>query len=442
MPVFNVGAALGVGKKAKGSGTGYNALVDLLSIRENELASDGKLSPGDIDLLVSEARKLRNNPSLSDDQRSNIDVKISGYQKQKSVDQINDGSNVGRMNRDIADDNRANTMLVGNNPSAFVQLRSRSLYGKLDQLKNSIDTLEAAGADSSSQMMEYSKTLTELQDVEQAKNDMAAYDGGDKPSSDMVAFISTNSKGEITGVDIGRFGANQGYLRTNALYGGLQVYGRPNGENKFVLGNNQYHPVDIMKPDPSNPLAPSYKILLSDDTADRNGIVSSGQIGTFKPLDTNTLRTQSFVDKGGWAEGLNGTLYQANGDGTYRKYVNVKDRSKLEGFDQTSVLPVPSNMESIFSAKSTSTFDDTSFETGISDVGSSALYGPPAPPGVNPVTPPTQNFPASARQIDTSVQGPGSSRTPAPATRSPGTAIGYAGQTIDKAKGFLGRIFG
>ena len=84
MAVFNL-SFLNPGNKKSSGGSGYGIMVDQLSILENDLQSDGVLSPGDYDLLIKKAENLSTSPGLSADQRSNIAVKISNYKKTKKV---------------------------------------------------------------------------------------------------------------------------------------------------------------------------------------------------------------------------------------------------------------------------------------------------------------------------------------------------------------------
>ena len=432
MPVFNIAGVLGKGKK---SGSTYNALSDLLAIRENMLASDGNLSPGDYDLLIKEAQQLRSNPGITNDQRSNIDVKISSYKKEKSVKAIDRRANTGDMNTGLENDNRISTLVAGNNPAAYLAMRVKSLGAYLSQAADAINEADAAGEDTGTLTIQYDKLLSEFQDTQKAYESASTYNNEAQPTSDYTAYISTNSKGEITDVSIGKFGAKSGYLRTNAIYGGMQVWGKPNAENKFVLGDTAYKPRDIMLPDPTNPLAPGYKVLLPENTADKDvqSVVSTGNFGSFTPIDLNKVRPQTFTEAGGWVKGMNGAYYQDKGNGTYKKYVNVKDPALISGFDPSNVLPVPKNYEDLIGSQSDETIDGA------------ALAGPSLPVGF--VSSPQQSSTPAPSTTPSPAQGAPMSyapeaRTSAPVSRAPQTAKGLAGQTIDKAKAFLGKMFG
>src|SRR3990167_3029687 len=223
MPVFNV-SFLRPGAAKGGGGSGYGVLVDQLSILENELAGDGNLAPGDYDVLTKKAREIRLTGGLTNDQRSNLDVKISAYEKSKSTSKLGDSNDVGRMNRELKDDRLKTVMAFAHDPKTFLQKNSDLLEAKLSDLAQTINQLDDAGSDSSSQYNEYVSTLNDLQDALDALDDSSNYvTGSGKPAGDFVAFIDTNSHGEITNIDFGRDGAKSGYAKTDGLYGGLQI---------------------------------------------------------------------------------------------------------------------------------------------------------------------------------------------------------------------------
>ena len=147
MATFNVGQYLG-GKK-KGGASVYNTLNSQLSIMENQLAGDGNLAPGDFDVLISSARSVYTNPALTASERNTVAVKISEYEKGKSVKKIQDTSDIDRLNRETKDSFRKNSLLFANNPKIFLQANTDALHAKLTQLTMSIEQLQASGGDSS-----------------------------------------------------------------------------------------------------------------------------------------------------------------------------------------------------------------------------------------------------------------------------------------------------
>src|SRR5436309_649399 len=110
MPAFDFS---NITKKA---GTDFGFLVDQLDIKRNQLESDGKLSPGDYDLLTKQAQTIYAHPGLSPAQRSNVLVKISQYTQEKKVTAQKDSNDIKRLNNNLQDDHLKNAMLFGNNP--------------------------------------------------------------------------------------------------------------------------------------------------------------------------------------------------------------------------------------------------------------------------------------------------------------------------------------
>lgn len=412
--------------KLKKTGGGYNFLVDQLAIKENQLATDGKLSPGDYDILTNLANQIYTNPNLTSDQRSNVAVKISEYKQKKSNTAQKDTSDIDRMNRDVKDDVNATTMLYGNNPTALLDLRSKSLRNKLSTLADSIDNLQNAGDDASSHINEYSSTLNEYNDLLDAYDSVKNYQGGGKPAANVVAYVSTNSRGEITGVDFGRAGSKTGYLETNGLYGGLQVYGKlnkkDNGKNIFLLGNETFSAADVMVPDPENPLTMKASTLVagSSKSGDR---ISTTQAGQYKDIDTASLFTQTALRPGGWAKGEKGFLYQRGDDGKYKKYVNA-DPTKL-GIADNEIISLPRTMESNILPFISETIDG------------SQPFNPPvnltAAPSPTPSPTPT---PSSSEPTSLPT-----TRTRSPIERAASTVKDVAGKAMGAAKNFLGSLF-
>ncbi len=97
MAVFNVSFLNPAMRSSGGSNSGL--LADQLSILQNELGKDGFLSPGDYDLLIEKARTIQSMPGLSASQKSEYNVKISAFEKQKSVGVLSKEGDIGFMNR-------------------------------------------------------------------------------------------------------------------------------------------------------------------------------------------------------------------------------------------------------------------------------------------------------------------------------------------------------
>lgn len=426
MAVFDVSF---LNKKLRPSNQDYGFLVDQLDIMRNRLESDGKLSPGDYDLLMKEANKAYSHPGLTPQQRSNIQVKISQYQSEKSKVSLKDNNDIARLNREIKDDSAKNIMLFGSNPLQLTQAKSDALRIKLSQLSQSINNLQSAGDDATSHLNEYNSTLQEYSDALQAAEDIKNFKSGSAPSSGFVAYLTTNSRGEITDVEIARTGSRTGYVETNGLYGGLQIYGKVNqklnGKNVFQIGNTRFSGSDLIVSDPSTPGAFRAAPLLSEDTkAGRNlGVIP----GVYKEVDLASVRPQSYIPAGNWAESSDGFLYKALDNGKYQKYVNAKKENL--GITDNNLIRIPKSFESGIIPNVQETID-----------ASAVPYTPPQPtPAVfGPSLPTASTTPPAAPAL----VGAGTSRTPSPLERAPQSAPGIAQRAFQAAGGFLGRLFG
>lgn len=438
MAIFNL-SFLAPGGAKKGKST-YGLLSDQLSMLENQLEVDGKLSPGDYDLLVTTASKLRNSPGLTPDNRSAFDVKISSYQKNKSVNIIKDYTDITRINNELKNDDRKTNMMISNDPQKFLAAKAMQLQSKLYILKQSIDQMESSGADASVHNNEYASTLSEYQDILQAQSDSESYQGGSKPTSNFAAFITTNGKGEITNVEIGRAENRTGYSETNGVYGGLQIYGKARkdittGEKVFQIGNEKFSAPDIMMPDPNNPMSMRGQILQSSDTKTPAGGIETGKPGVYKDLDFSQIKIQSTVPNGGWAQGEKGNFYQKLDDGSgYRKFINTK-REDLVGVGDFDILPVPKEFESIINGGVTETVDRASNtipfnHSTTTPVTEEMKKGPSVPtPGVPQKTLQDIKAPTVFKPLN-------------PTYRAPQSALGIGGKTQGEAKGFFSKLFG
>lgn len=415
MPTFNFS---GLTKKSGGSSYGF--LVDQLEILENKLSSDGKLSPGDYKLLKEKAQEIYSHPGLSASDRSNVMVKISKYESDSSKSSLKDLSDIDRTNRAAKDDIAKATMLLSNNPSLFLQAKEEVVKQKLANLAQSIENIDSAQGDSTAHLNEYSNTLQEYNDILEAQEAVQSKN----PNSGQVAFLTTNSAGEITDVKIGRIGSQSGYAETNGLYGGLKVYGKvnkkENGKNVFIIGKERFIGSDLYEQDPAVPGSLKPARLLSEKTTQgrTRGLVNSQDV----EIDLTQVRPQSAIRIGGWAEGGKGFLYQRLEDGSYRKYSNLS-KDKL-GISDNDIIRIPD-----------------SIEQGILPAVGETIDG--SKPFTAPLT--TSTVPMSAQsapQAPTEAPAPtGTSRTPSPTERSPRDVRGYAQRAFSRAGNWLKSIF-
>lgn len=408
----------------------YGFLVDRLDILQSQLESDGKLSPGDYDLLKKEAQKIYSHPGLTPAQRSNVEVKIANYGKQKSVDMLSQASDIPQMNRQQEDDNSKATLLLANNPEAFLTARSASLVAKIDQLSQAIDAKSNSGADTTAYDNELTATLGQYHDVLNALGDIKTKN----PKSSYAAYVTTNSAGEIIDMKIDRVGNQPKYLPTNGLYGGLPLYAKSNGltdagKNFFTIGGQNFSEGQ----DVSTADGTITKKLIAD--GDPNMKQGGYRINVGAPtnvdVDLTKVRSQSSIPDGGWIQGDKGFLYKKNPDGTYEKHLNA-DKTKL-GITDNMVIQMPQSFVKGIQSNVTSTVDDSI----LAPTNGAAL----PTGGMTPFTPPpaTSTLPQQAKD---NLVGPGFARTPAPSYSAPQSGQSIAGKVMGAAKGFFANLFG
>lgn len=421
-------------KMRKSSGGDYGFLIDQLTIKENSLASDGKLSPGDYDLLTQEAQKLYAHPGFTDDQRSNISVKISGYKKQKKTTGLSDSQNLTRLDNETKDDNLKSSMILAGNPESFLKANIASTKAKINSLADSINNLQGSGDDASAHMLKYQDALNTYNDLLQAADDVKNYNAAPsgKPTSSFAAYVTTNSKGEVTGIQIDKAGNKTGYAETNGLYGGLPIYGNAkvmNGKQTFKFGDQTFSATNILVPDPQNPGAFKNNKLVSESSQTSVGAGRTrATAGAYVDVNTTTVKSQTIVPAGSYVKGNKGVIYQAKDDGTYKKIVNSSPE-KL-GMDVNDIPSVPKDYEqNLIIPKANETLDYSL--PPATPLPSTLNQGAPAPSTTTSSTPPVPT-PAPA----------GRPNTPAPTERAPQDATGVADKTNKSAKGFFSRLFG
>lgn len=432
MATFNLANALG--KKSSAS-QDYGILVDQLDILEKQLSSDGKLTPGDYKLLRGKAQEVYSHPGLTPAQRSNVEVKIAGYDKDATLETRKDSEDIDRLNREYKDDIKKIGLSFSSDPQKFLEAQQMAQAAKIQQLSTAIDDLEASGDDSSAHYNEFNEALTQYNETQQALEDVTTYDGSGAPKSNFVTYITTNSDGEIVDLKVGRVGAESGYLETNGLYGGLPVYGKVNrkeyGKNIFTLGTQTFSAADTVIPGPDGSMKPSQLIEQSGQQMAGGGfsVAKSGYVD----VDLTSVRSQSAVRTGGWIQGDKGFLYQRQEDGSYKKYVNYS-KEQL-GIEDNDIIDVPSSFEKgiMSSVKETADAMDTSVlppSSDLPDMGAAASSSVSAqmyPSNSQPVAP-----------VATGTQNTGG----APTTRAPQTAQGIGARVVGAAKSFLGSVFG
>lgn len=330
-------------KPKKGGAAGAGILADQLQILENDLGRDGFYSPGDYDILISKARDLQNNPSLSNDQRSGYLVKISGYQTKKAVAGYDSTEGLDKINRNIKSEQAEDVMAVGNNPQEFLKGRISSLQAKLGDLTDIIERRNAAGMDTTEYSNEYTQTLREYSNKLEALGAGSQYTPG-APIQGYAAYVTTNNRGEIVDVDYDKYETRPGYVETNGMIDGYNVFAKPNykkdGNNHFILGGNDFSGVDMVMPDPANPGAFKTTKLIANPQ--NKGGMSIGDAGYIN-VPGGELKVQSYIPSNSYAKGVNGSIYKRNDDGTYTKYLNADE--KMLGIPEGGIVRIPQAME-------------------------------------------------------------------------------------------------
>ncbi len=412
-------------RKATG-GSDYGFLIDQLDIKQSQLESDGKLSPGDYDLLNGMAQKVYSHPGLSPAQRSNIEVKMANYSQKKSQTKIKDSTDVSDMNNELENDFRKSSIGLGDDPKLFLEGQKVALSEKVNKLANSIDIAENNGSNSSGYYTEYIKATDELKDTLSALDYVQSYQDGTPPSSGFAAYIDTNDKGQIRGVKVVREGSISGYLETNGLYGGLKIYGKrnkkENGENVFLLGPKTFKAVDSFIPGPDG----SFKNNILADSSMGSGN-SEFSTSPSSYVNVKELSTQKATNKGDFVKGSSGFIYKDNGDGTYIKYVN----STPENIGAASMFKVPRSFEDSIIPNVTQTVDGSA--TADAPVPMTMFSQPAGPAPAAPET--VRNFQDSQMKSTPNTGG-------APEVKSPQSSQGIAQKAYGVAKGFLGKLFG
>jgi hypothetical protein len=434
MAVLNVSF---LNSKNRGSGSeGVGILADKLQILENELGKDGYLAPGDYDLLIGTASKIRNSGGLSSAQRSNYDVKISTYQKSKELSMMQSSDDLDKINREIKSEAAEDVMVAGNDPAKFLQGRAASLQAKLADLEETISRKELAGDDTTKYLNEYNDTLRQYSDRITALKDMQSFDGAN-PLTGYAAYVTTNNKGEIVDVDYDKYGAKSGYAETNGMINGFQVFGKVNnkkdGRNIFILGDKTFSAVDLLVADAANPGSFKPTKLVADATT--QGPYSKGQAGYIN-VTGESLRIQSYLPEDSWAEGVDGTLYHRRTDGGYTKYINTKvEDLNIPG---QAILRIPKTLETNLTRNIDQTVDGAEIIMPDEGINFAPEASQPLEGKVTPVGP--MHLPTIAPEMNGAGQ---SYRTPQqPQDNTSPTTPNIFQRTVKSAGNFIKGIFG
>lgn len=433
MPSFSFGQ-LGLGAGG-GATTDYGPLIDMLSIKEDQLASDGKLSPGDYKLLINQAQSLYTHPGLTPAQRSTVLTKIAGYQKDMSTSQLTQNDDITSLNDDYTQSMASINSKYANDPATFLKGQAAAQVAKIDQLSQAIDTMDASGQDASSHYNELTSTMQDYQDTLSsldAVNQHAA--DPTKNSTDYAAYVTTNSQGQITDLKIGKTGSSSGYSPTNGTYGGLQVYGKANGKvdnkNIFKFGNQTF--------------TESSNISTVDGSA--QNVLTAGGVGSNgynvnQPsidVDPKTVQVQGSIRPGGYVQGTTSgsPLYQMQQDGSYKKIINPNLQQL--GVQPGDVMTMPKEFLDSITPQVKQTVDGAAV-TPVLPPTTTPNPGAPAPATPFAPTPAGQQAEAAAPARPSPIGAP---KVGSPKVTASSSLGGVAQGALNAVGGFFGGLFG
>lgn len=421
MATFNV-SFLNPSLRKKTGSTGVGILSDQLTILQSELSKDGYLSSGDYDLLITKAQEIRNSGSLTADQMSNFDVKIANFQALKSIASLEKDESIDILKRTMQDEQYTNVLIFGNSPEQYLQTKQDSLLSYINELSETIERRTSSLQDTTEHQNELNNALSQYRSLADMQNAFSSRQEN-SPINGYVAYVETNSRGEIIDIDFDKYGSKGGYVETNGMIDGFQVYGKVNskrnGYNQFYLGNNTFSGVDMIRPDPTNPNTFQTSMMI-DQNSQKNlggtGFVTAAP--SWLNISGQELSTQSYMPNDSWAKGANGTVYYRRKDGGYTKYLNVKDGVSMSGIPESGFLRLPSAFESSLMQNVDETFDAAMPMTPDEGL----LYSPipqdmiqPGPQAQSAVGPMSRYAPAPQdNQTQQSI-----SRTKQPTDRSP-----------------------
>jgi hypothetical protein len=354
MATFNV-SFLNPALKSKG-GSGVGVLADQLQILENTLAKDGYLSPGDYDILIAKAREIQMGNSLSSDQRSNYDVKISTYEKLKSTSQLEKADDLKRISDENKNMSYQNNLIFGNNPAEWTRTMLDVYESNINDLQETIDRRRDSGANATEYENELMETMARYREALEMNEAVSNNQDFSNPIPGFAAYVETNNNGEIVNVEYAKYGTKSGYAETNGMINGVQVFGKVNvkrdGKNFFIMGNKIFQAADLLMQDPANPGSFKPTKLVADVETDKTGM-RKGKEG-YVNLTPEQVTVQSYIPKNSWARGINGTLYKRREDGGYTKYLNATPEDlNIEG----SIFNLPEPIESTLMGNADETID-------------------------------------------------------------------------------------
>src|SRR3990167_2864185 len=427
MASFDLGGLL---LRKQPSSPDYGFLLDRVRIKMDRLGEDGKLAPGDYDSGIAEYQKLYAHPGFSRSQRSDIEVLISGLQREKSLSIVKDFQDLPRLNREVENGYKERVYRYGNDPLIVLKSQNANLEQKLFILRENVADMERAGDDSTQALLEFDSAKNQWLDT-QAAIDLSENRKPGIPVEGFIANVETNSNGEIRDIRITK-GTEPGFILTTGILGGFTVAGKVDpkvsareGKNVFKIGDTIFSAPSILRPGPAGELHP--EILTSESQQTPFG--SKGRtkaVGDFVELDSASIRPQKNSRPGDWIQSTDGSLYKDIGNRQYERYVGAT-KEQLQIGDSDIMKNLPDVILQTVKQRTVKT-NDVSSQFNLPQ---GEMYGP---------VPPETGITPQASQVPS--QPEGRSRTPAPVGASPRGGLGYAKQTIQKAGSFLKSLFG
>lgn len=429
--------------RKKTGGTGVQVLNNQLAMLENELKQDGDLSQGDYDILIDEARKIRLSGRLTATQQSTWDRKISDYETEKEILTINRSEDLQKMRDEEKKTTNDIVSINGNSPIAYLQDRTASLSNYINQLDNIIERREASLIPSVEYWNEREEVSREFDNAVEALSLAKGFDG-ENPISSYVAFVTTGANGEIIDIKYGRAGDESGFIETEGMVDGFQVYGKPNktedGNNVFILGNNRFSASNTMTFDPNNPLALKTNKLKYNPTQDeiKNNIPGINK-GGWRNMQGLNLRIQTGMPRDSWSQGENGVIYYRHGDKDKEGYTQYKNYTPDQLPITGHLAPMPRSYEQAILPHVIDT-DDRCLNQITPDQGLQEL-GPELPQAQYPGQPPSPFLRPQEEPVTPATARP-TARTKSPVERAGAGLLPTAQRTIRSGVDYVKSLFG
>lgn len=350
MAIFNVAFLNPKLRRGKSGGVKSGLLLDEIQLLENELMGDSDLSLFDYDRLINKTMEKRNIPGQTESQYSNWDVKISDYQKRKSIAKIEKNEDIKRRADHTTNTKNVNTKMYGNNPREWMTTLADMHQSDIIEMEEIIERREMAGQDATEYYTEMAESERQYEKYAEMRNTLNRFDKN--TPTGIYAYVITNDNGEIINIDYSEEPSRSGFIETEGMIDGCVIQGKAKtvgGNNKFQLGNMKFEAMDKPTFDPRNPLAiitEKLKLTGSEKELEEKGLKKtasdyynfSSKSKFINPTTGNeetynTFPVASDFIRNTWAKSGRGTdenpyaIYKRKEDGGYEKYYNFQSMS-------------------------------------------------------------------------------------------------------------------